>query len=167
MQTGAEVIATKVLLFEIELRERMRAVHDGLNAFGAGQVADSLHRSDLSGDVDLMCHQNQTRAVGYSFGKGGGNLIEVLRWNRNLNELKLQAFSLLTLTQRGKHARIILGSGENFIAGLKVHAHQKNLEGLGSIARDRNLFAIAAEQFRQAGTNRFGLRLENLPHGIG
>src|SRR5438477_10973191 len=115
MQTGAEVIATEVLLFEIELRERMRAVHDGLNAFGAGQVADRLHGSDLPGDVNLMRHQNQTRAVGYSFGKGGGNLIEVLGWNRNLNQLKLQAFSLLALTERGKHARIILGRRENFI----------------------------------------------------
>src|SRR5437763_1832550 len=98
MQTGAEVIATKVLLFEIELGERMGAVHDRLDAFGASHLADRLHRSDLTRDVDLMRHQNQTRAVGYSFGKGGGNLIEVLRWNRNLNELKLQAFSLLTLT---------------------------------------------------------------------
>src|SRR5207302_8920562 len=109
MQAGAEVITTQVLLFEIELREGMRAVHDRFDTFGASQVADRLHGSDLSGDVNLMGHENQTRVVGYSFGKGRGDLVEVLGRNGNLNQLKLQAFPLLALTKRGQHARIILG----------------------------------------------------------
>ena len=114
-----------------------------------------------------MRHQNQAGAIGDSFFKGGGDLVEVLRRNRNLNQLELQAFAFLALAQRGQHARIILGGGENFVAGFEVHAHQQNLERLGSVARDRDLFAIAAEQFRQAGANGFRLRLENLPHRVG
>src|SRR6266404_5833143 len=125
MQAGAEVITTQVLLFEIKLREGMRAVHNGLDSFGASHVADSFHGSDLSRDVDLMRDQNQARATGNSFFKGGGDLIEVLGRNGNLNQLKLQALSLLALTEGGKHARIVLGGGENFVTRLEVHAHQK------------------------------------------
>src|SRR5438477_6188828 len=128
MQAGAEVITTEVLLFEIKLREGMRAIDNGLNSFSASHVADSLHGSYLSRDIDLMRDQDQARATSNSFFKGGGDLIEVLGRNGNLNQLKLQAFSLLTLTERGKHARVILGGGENFITRLKVHPHQKNLE---------------------------------------
>src|SRR4030095_1133855 len=128
MQAGAEVIATEILLFEIKLSKGMCAVHNRLDSFGASYLADSLHRSDLSGDVDLVRNENKARAIGNSFFKGGGDLIEVLRRNGNLNELKLQAFSFLTLTERGKHARIILGGSENFITRFKVHPHQKNLE---------------------------------------
>src|SRR5207248_2866780 len=167
MEAGAEVIATEILLFEIKLSERMRAVHNRLDSFGASHLADSLHGSDLSRDVDLVRDENQAGAAGNSFFKRCADLIEVLWRNGNLNQLKLEAFSPLTLTKRTKHARIILGGGENFITRLEVHAHQKNLERLGSIARDRNLFSIAAEQFRQTGANRFRLRLENLPHGVG
>src|ERR1044071_3151250 len=115
MQASSEVIATQVLLFEIELGEGMRAVHNRLNPFGASQIANSLHRSDLSGYVDLMRDQNQAGSTGNSFFKGCGNLIEVLGRNGNLNQLKLQPFSLLPLPQSGKHARIILSGGENFV----------------------------------------------------
>src|SRR5207253_10014094 len=128
LQAGAEVIATQVLLFESELREGLGADHFGLNSFGASHGADSLHRSDLSRNVDLMRNQNQARSTCDSFFKCRGDLVEVLGWNRDLDQLKLQAFSLLSLTERGKHARVMLGRGENFIARLEVHAHQKNLE---------------------------------------
>src|ERR1700730_11052696 len=125
MQTGAKVITAEILLFEIKLRKGMCAIHDRLNSFSASHVADSLHGSDLSRDVDLMRDQNQARSTGNSFFKGRGDLIEVLWRNGNLNQLKLQAFPLLPLTERGKHARIILGGGENFITRLKIHAHQE------------------------------------------
>src|SRR6266496_6652950 len=106
MQAGAEVIATEILLFEIKLSERMRAIHNRLDSFGARHLADSLHGSDLSCDVDLVRDQNQARSIVNSFFKRCGDLIEVLWRNGNLNSLKLQAIPLLTLTERGKHARI-------------------------------------------------------------
>ena len=43
---------------------------------------------------------------------------------------------------------------------------EQSLERLRSVARDRDLFAIAAEQFGQAGANGFRLRLEDLPHRV-
>src|SRR5437762_6874012 len=100
METGAEVIATEVLLFEIELGEGMGPVHDRLDAFGASHLADRLHRSDLPGDVDLMRHEDEPGAIGNSFLKGSRDLIEVLARYRNLNELQLKAFPLLTLPRR-------------------------------------------------------------------
>ena len=91
---------------------------------------------------------------------------EVLRRNRNLNELELEVFPLLTLTQRGEHARVILSGGENFVAGFEVHAHEQSLERFRSVARDRDFFTVAAEQLGQAGANGFRLRLEDLPHRV-
>src|SRR5438552_18641749 len=105
MEAGAEVIATEILLFEIKLSERMRAVHNRPDSFGASHLADSLHRSDLSRNVDLMRDQNEARFIGNSFFKRRGDLIKVLGRNGNLNQLKLQAFSLLPLTESGKQSR--------------------------------------------------------------
>src|SRR5207253_11456348 len=99
-----------------------------LEPVGKSHVADRLHRSDLSGHVDLMPTQNQAGAICNSFFNSRGNFIEVLRRNGSLNQLELEAFSLLPLTERGQHARIILGGGENFVTRLEVHPHQKNLE---------------------------------------
>ena len=166
VQTGAEVIATEVALFEIELGEGMRAVDDGLNAVRARHVADCFHRSDLAGDVDHVRDENESGAVGDSFFKRGGDLAEILWRNRNLNELELEIFPFFPLTQCGEHPRVVLGRGENFVAGFEVHAHQQNLKRLRRVARDRDLFAIAAEQLGQAGANGFRLRLEDLPHRV-
>ncbi len=167
VQAGAKVIATEVVLFEIELGEGMGAVDDSLNTAGTRHVANCFHRSDLAGDVDLVGDQDKPSAVGDSFFKCRGDLVEVLRRNRNLDELKFEAFSFSPLTQGGEHARVILGSGENFVVRLEVHAHEQNLERLGSVARNRDLFAVAPEQFGQAGANGFRLRLEDLPHRVG
>jgi hypothetical protein len=87
VQAGAKVIATKVFLFEIQLRKRMRAVHDRLDASRARHFADGFHRRDLTGDVDLMRYQDQPGAVGDPFFERRGNLFEVLRRNRNLDQL--------------------------------------------------------------------------------
>jgi len=87
-----EVIATEVALFEIELGKGMRAVDDGFNAAGARQVADCFNWSDLAGDVDHVRDQDEASTVGDSFFKRGGDLVEVLRRNRNLNKLELEVF---------------------------------------------------------------------------
>src|SRR5207247_7725478 len=92
VQTGAEVIATEVALFEIELGEGMRAVDDRLNAAGPRQIADCLNGSDLAGDVDHVRDQDEPGAIGDSFFKRGGDLAEILWRNRNLNQLELEIF---------------------------------------------------------------------------
>src|ERR1043166_3276422 len=90
VQAGAEIIATEIAPFEIELGKGMRAINDGLNAAGARQITDRFHRSDLAGDIDHVRDEDEAGAVGDSFFKRGGNLVEVLRRNRNLNELELE-----------------------------------------------------------------------------
>src|SRR6202008_1542204 len=62
VQTGPEIIATEIALFEIELSEGMCAVDNGFNAAFAGEVADRFHRRDLAGDVDHVRDENQPSA---------------------------------------------------------------------------------------------------------
>jgi hypothetical protein len=144
----------------------MGAVDDGLDAAGAREVADCLHRRDLASDVDLVRDEDQAGAIGDAFFKRGSDLVEVLRWNRDLNQLQLEVFAFLSLPQGGEHARVILRGGEDFVAGFEVHTHEQNLERLGGVAGDRDLFAIAAEEFGQAGADGFRLRLEDFPHRV-
>src|SRR5439155_17917340 len=54
-----EVIATEIALFEVELGEGMGAVDDGPDAADARDVADSFHRRDLAGDVDLVRDEDE------------------------------------------------------------------------------------------------------------
>ena len=144
----------------------MRSIDNGLNTACPRHVAHCFHRSNLAGDVDHVGDEDKPGAVADFFFKRGADLIEVLRRNGNLNELKLEVFPLLTLTQRGEHARVILSGGENFVAGFEIHAHEQSLERFRSVACDRDFFAVAAEQLGQARANGFRLRLENLPHRV-
>src|SRR5215469_1800661 len=145
MKTGTEIIATEITLPEIKLRKRMRAIDDGFNVTATRKVAHCFHRCDLTGDVDHVRNENQASAISNSFFERCGDLAEAFRRNWNLNELEFKAFPFFPLTQRCKHPRIILGGGENFVAGFEVHAHQQSLERLRSIACNCNLFPIAAE----------------------
>ena len=162
----AEVIAIQIRLLEIELRERMRAVDDRFHAVPPGHLTDGFHRRDLPGDVDLMRDLNQTRARRDGAFEGRGDLLDVLWRNRNLDQVELDAFALFALANRRQHAPVVLRRGEHFIAGLQIHPEQQRLEPFRCVARDGDLFAIAAEQFGQPGANRFRLRLENLPHRV-
>src|SRR5204863_10091936 len=77
-----------------------------------------------------------------------------------------EVFASLSLTEGREHARVILRGGENFIAGFEIPSHEQGLERLRSVARDRDFFAIAAEQLGQARGNGLTLRLEDLPHRV-
>ena len=123
MEARAEIIAPQVLLFEIELREGMGAVHDRLDPFRARHFADRFHGCDLARDVNLVRDQNQPRPVGDSFLKSRRELVEVLRRDRDLDQLELQVFALLPLPERRQHPRVILGRGQDFVTGLEVHPH--------------------------------------------
>src|SRR5215831_6039168 len=58
MQRGAKVIAVEILLFEIKLRERVRAVDDGFHAVLPGHLTYSLYRGDLAGKIYLVSDLN-------------------------------------------------------------------------------------------------------------
>src|SRR5258708_9608195 len=141
----------------------MRAVDNRLDATRARHLADSFHGRDLARDVYLMRDLNQTRARGDGVFERGGALVDDLWRNRNLDQVQLDACALLALSNRRQHTAIVLSGGENLVAGFQVHSEEQSFQRLGSVARDGNLFAITAEQFRQSGANSFRLRLENLP----
>src|SRR5580765_3290868 len=123
----------------------MSAVYDRFDLPGARHVADRFHWSDLARDVDLMRHQDQFGATGDPSFKCGCDLVEIPWWNWNLHQLYHQPFALFTLTQRCQHSRIILSGGEYLVSGFEIHSHQENLERFGSVARNRDLFAIATK----------------------
>src|SRR4030095_372977 len=97
VQTGAEIVAGEILLLEVKLRKRMRAVNDSFDTSRTRHFANRFHRSDLASDVDLMRHQNKSCAVGYSLLKRRQNLVQVLWRNRNFYQLKHEALALLAL----------------------------------------------------------------------
>src|SRR5947208_7935641 len=90
VEARAEIIATEIALFEIELSEGMRAIDDGFNTAGARQLAHGFHRSDLASNIDHVRNKNEPGAVGDSFFKRRDDLAEIFRRNRNLNELELR-----------------------------------------------------------------------------
>src|SRR5216684_3189140 len=99
----------------------MRAVDDGFDASGPGHFADGFDRRDLTSDVDLMRDLNQTRAWGNCSFKGAGDLLNVFWWNRDLDQVELDAFALLALPDRREHPAIVLGGGQDFITGFQIH----------------------------------------------
>src|SRR6185503_8569782 len=117
-------------------------------------------------DVHLMRNENEFRSTGDSFFESRGDLVQILRWDRNLHHLQHETFAPLALSQGGQHARVILRRREYLVARFEVHSHQDDLERLGCVARNRDLFAVAIKHLSQTGTNSFRLRLEQLPHRV-
>src|SRR6185369_1208274 len=130
MKRGSEVVAIQIRLFEIKLRERMGAVDDGFNATTARHFADCFYRSDLPGEVYLMCNLQQTCARRDRAFKSGGYFVDVLWRNRNSNQVQLNAFALFTLANRCEHARIVLRRSQHFIAGLEIETEQQCFQSL-------------------------------------
>src|SRR5262249_31854963 len=116
--------APEIALFERELGKGMSAVDDGLDTAGARHFADRFHRRDLAGDIDHVRDEDESGAVSDSFFKRSADFVEVLWRDRNLNEIELEVFAFFPLAQGREHARVILSSGENFVARLEVHAHE-------------------------------------------
>ena len=56
------VVAAEVGNPEVEVRERVRAVHEHVHAARVRHVGDLPHRQDVSGDVDHVRHHQQPRA---------------------------------------------------------------------------------------------------------
>ena len=73
----------------------------------------------------------------------------------------------LALLPGGDHARIILIGGDDLVAGFQLHAELDNLERLAGVARDGDLFGVAAEHAGQAAAHGFDAGVEHVPHVVG
>src|SRR5581483_3222340 len=100
VQTRSKVVAIEIRLLEIELRKRMRAIDNRFDTVTPRHLADGFDRSDLPGEIDLMSNLNQSRARRDRPFKGRGDFVDVLRRNRNLDKVELDAFTLFALTNR-------------------------------------------------------------------
>src|SRR5260370_39778511 len=116
----------------------MRAVDNRLDATRARHLADSFHGRDLAGDVYLMRDLNQTRARRDGVFERGGDLVDVLWRNRNLDQVQLDAFALLALSNRRQHPAIVLSGGENLVAGFQVHPESLETLPLGMDFKSRD-----------------------------
>ena len=166
VQTGTEIVAAEILLFEIKLCERVRTINDRLDSLCTRDLADRFHGSDLARDVHLMRNENEFCSTRDSIFKCCCDLVEILWRDRDLYELEYETLATFTLSQRGQHARVVLRRGEYLVARFEIHSHEQDLKRLRSITRDRDLFAIAAEHLGEARANRFRLWLEYLPHRV-
>src|SRR5215468_7286286 len=75
-------------------------------------------------------------------------------------------FAPLALPPRGKHSRIILVGRQNLVARFQIHSELANFQSLAGVARDGDLFHIAAEREREAAAYAFDLRVEDAPHRV-
>ena len=87
MKRGAEIIATQVRLFEIELGEGMRAIDNRFDATRPRHLADSFDRRDLAGDINLVRNLNQTRARRDGAFERRRDFVDVLWRDRDLDQV--------------------------------------------------------------------------------
>jgi hypothetical protein len=130
MQAGSIVVATEVRLFEIEVSEGMSSVNDDLDAPGFYQSGDCFDGHDLTGDVDDVGDQDHFCLRRDGLLEFRGDVVEMLRCDRDFDRFQNQALALLSLAQRRQHTRVVLRRGENLVPVLQVHSHQNGLQRL-------------------------------------
>ena len=86
--------------------------------------------------------------------------IEGGQGNRKRDLLDHDSVAASALLPACDHARIILVGDDHFIAGLEIDAEDQGLHRLGRVARDRDLFGIAAEFVGQVAAHGLDSRLE-------
>src|SRR5690348_2774846 len=106
----------------------MRAINNCFNSPCSRHVTHSFNWRYLASNIDLMSDQYDSSAVGDSAFKCGGDLIQVLWRDGNLNQLKDDPFTSFTLSERRQHPRVILCCSQYFVTGFEIHSHQQNLE---------------------------------------
>src|SRR5215207_10383699 len=159
VQRGAEVVAIQIVALELELREGVRAVDNRLGAAPPRQLADVADGRDLPRQVNRVRDEDEPRARSEAGLVGGRDLRRVFRRDGNTDELETDAVAPLALPQSGEHARVVLRRRQNLVAGLEVETEEQGFERVRSVARDGDLFAVTAEQLREAGADGLGLRL--------
>ncbi len=97
------------------------------------------------------------------------HLHQIFHARRRHGELQLtqlDAVTTLTLLPCGDHARVILIRRDDLVTAPKVHSQLHVLECFTGIARNRDLFGIAAEHLRKPTTYCLETRVEDPPHVV-
>ena len=90
----------------------------------------------------------------------------LFRRNRNGDFFDDDPFAPLALPPRGEHSRVILVGGQNFVARFQIQSELADFQSLAGVARDGDLFLVAAEGERQAAAHAFDLRVQDSPHRV-
>src|SRR6185295_7759556 len=64
VQARTKIIAPQISLLVINHRKRLRAVHDNLDPFAMGHLADLFYRKKLARVIDGVSYQDQARFWG-------------------------------------------------------------------------------------------------------
>src|SRR5262245_40711234 len=148
------------------MREGVRAVDNRLDAASARQLADAFDRINLPaqvGDVTEMYDACARRDIAL---ENLDDLILTLRRNGDGDFFDDDPFAPLALPPRGEHSRIILVGGQNLVARFQIHSELADFQRLAGVARDCDLFHVAAERERKAAAHTFDLRVEDAPHRV-
>src|SRR5262249_53797998 len=166
VQARAVVVAIQIVVFIGEMREGVRAVDNRLDAARARQLADAVGRINLPapvGDVTEMYDASARRDVAL---ENLDDLILTLRRDGDGYFFDDNPFAPLALSPRGEHSRIILVGRQNLVARFQIHSELADFQGLTGVARDGDLFHVAAERERKAAAHTFDLRVEDAPHRV-
>ena len=80
--------------------------------------------------------------------------------------LRSNALPAHPLADGGEHPPVVLGGGEDLVAGLEIHAQQQDLHGFGGVPDERDLLGVASEEHREPLADVFLPGLEDLPHRV-
>src|SRR5439155_23592120 len=117
---------------------------DRRDAALAREARETLHRKELTRQVRDVAEVQDSRLRG---DRALEPLIEILlrRGHGKLEPRYLDLVAPLPLVPRRQHARVILIRRDDLVAGLQVDAVLHDLQRLARVARDGDLFRIAAE----------------------
>src|SRR5262245_622370 len=148
------------------MREGVRAVDNRLDAAGSRQLADAFDRIDLPAQVGDVAEMNDAGARRDVTLEDLGDLILAGRRNRDGDFFDDDTFAPLALPPRGEHSRVILGGGQNLVTRFRDDSELAYVTSLGVVARDGDLFHVAAERECKAAAHTFDLRVEDAPHRV-
>ncbi len=166
VQARAVVVALEIGEREREMRERMCAVDDRLDAALAGHPADVADREDLPGEVRDVADVDHFRAWRDRLLEPAKQVRLIGRRHGKRDLLEDDAVAAHALLPGVEHPPVVLVGRQDLVARLQVDAELRDLQGLARIPRDGQFLGVAAELGGQAPADRLEVRLEHLPHVV-
>ena len=113
-----------------------------------------------------MGHQDDPGVVGDGVPETLHDLFVGFGRGRDLDVLDVDAFPAHPLAEGGEHPAVVLGGGEDLVAGLQIHPQQQDLHRLGGIPDERDFFGVAPEDRREPLPHVLLPGLQDLPHRV-
>ena len=166
VQAGAVVVALEIGQREREVRERMRAIDDRLDAARPGHSTDVAHGEDLPGEIGDVADVDHLRPRRHRLFKPAKQVALIGRRYGKRDLLQDDAVAAHALLPRVEHPPVVLICRQDFVAGFQVDAQLRDLQRLARVPRDRQFLGVAAELGGEPTPDGLEIRLEHLPHVV-